>query len=67
MKNILFLFIILFTSCEISKPPFVVSKLTSKGKEFQYELKSLKNTNSFIKIITKEKYLVGDTLYLIKK
>lgn len=66
MKKLLFISL-LITSCEISKPPFVVSKLQSKGQETQYTLKSVKNPSAFIKISTKEKYTIGDTLYLKKK
>jgi len=66
MKKLLIISV-LITGCEISKPPFVVSKLQSKGSETQYTLKSVKNPSAFIKIITKDKYLVGDTLYFKKK
>jgi len=65
MKKILYLIPLLFISCEATRTPLIVTKFKTVPEGFEYKLKSV-NGPVITKIITKDKFNIGDTLKITK-
>lgn len=65
MKKIIYLAVILLTSCEATRLPLVVTKFKTVPSGYEYRLKSPQGA-VITKVITKDRYNIGDTLKLVK-